>query len=348
MESLQNQTLNDIEIICIDDKSTDDTLKYLRKYAQNDKRIKVVAQATNNGVAAARNTGLSAATGEYIGFVDPDDYVDSDFFENLYNIAIAHNSDIAKGNVTTVEVNGYQTKRRDNTSIIQDKFNFNECFWSGIYRRHMIQTNNISFPDGQLIGEDLLFLFQAVYLANSVITTDDTSYYYCKRDGSLDSNKLSTKKLDSAILGIKRTIIWTHEQPDMTPHAYNHVLDNVYNTAFYLTQKDLSYKDQQTLCDAIIWIHDNCRDKKHIKHYQRASIAYAIIHGDRKKLHKRLFVKKTRWCIFGFIPVITINRIWDGDIRIQIFEHIPIIHIRRTVGRTHVYCIGIKILKIKY
>lgn len=88
MDNLVGQTLDDIEILCIDDKSTDDTLKLLKQYAKKDERIKIISHKKNMGVAAARNDGLRIATGQYICFVDPDDFVDKDFYEKLYNKAI--------------------------------------------------------------------------------------------------------------------------------------------------------------------------------------------------------------------------------------------------------------------
>ena len=93
LDSLVNQTLEDIEIICIDDGSTDNSLEILKTYEQKDKRIKVLQQ-TNKKQGAARNYGIREAIGEYIGFVDSDDWAELDMFEKLYNKAISTDSDI--------------------------------------------------------------------------------------------------------------------------------------------------------------------------------------------------------------------------------------------------------------
>ena len=82
LESLINQTLKDIEIICINDGSPDNSLKILEEYAKKDSRIKIINQK-NAGPSVARNNGMSAASGEYIGFVDSDDWIDLDFYEKL-------------------------------------------------------------------------------------------------------------------------------------------------------------------------------------------------------------------------------------------------------------------------
>ena len=97
LESLLHQSLDDIEIICIDDKSTDDTTTIVAEYAKRDKRIKLIKQRKNQGVSIARNTGLDAAKGEYIGFVDPDDYIDLNFYGKLYATATESGADIVKG-----------------------------------------------------------------------------------------------------------------------------------------------------------------------------------------------------------------------------------------------------------
>ena len=84
LNSLINQTLKDIEIICVDDGSTDSSPSILEEFRNKDERIKVIRQE-NSGVSVARNNGLAIAQGEYVGFVDSDDWVDADFFEKLYS-----------------------------------------------------------------------------------------------------------------------------------------------------------------------------------------------------------------------------------------------------------------------
>ena len=94
LDSLTNQTLKDIEIICVNDGSPDNSLKILEEYAQNDDRVKIITQE-NQGVSAARNAGLKTAVGEYIGFVDPDDWIDLDFYSKLYDAIQESNADIS-------------------------------------------------------------------------------------------------------------------------------------------------------------------------------------------------------------------------------------------------------------
>ena len=111
LDSLTNQTLEDIEIICVNDGSTDNSLKILEDNAIRDDRIKIINQK-NKKQGAARNAGMKIATGEYIGFVDSDDWIDLDFYEKLYNAATRHNFDIALG--TNIRVKKNVNKKRLN------------------------------------------------------------------------------------------------------------------------------------------------------------------------------------------------------------------------------------------
>ena len=93
IDSIINQTLTNIEIILVNDGSTDNSRKIIDKYDKKDSRIKVIHKK-NGGQGSARNAGLDIAKGEYIGFVDSDDWIDSNMYENLYNAAISNNADI--------------------------------------------------------------------------------------------------------------------------------------------------------------------------------------------------------------------------------------------------------------
>ena len=98
LTSICTQTLEDLEIICINDASEDNSLNILNDFANKDKRIKVINFRLNKGAAVARNNGIKIAKGEFISFIDSDDYLETaDFYEKLYNKAIQTNADITKG-----------------------------------------------------------------------------------------------------------------------------------------------------------------------------------------------------------------------------------------------------------
>ena len=111
LDSVINQTLRDIEIICIDDCSTDGSYEILQEYASKDDRIIVLKQETNQGQGVARNRGIDIAKGEYIGFVDPDDWIELDMYEKMYNQAKNLNSEIVICNINRYNEESKKTKK---------------------------------------------------------------------------------------------------------------------------------------------------------------------------------------------------------------------------------------------
>ena len=104
--SLRNQTMKDIEIICVDDKSTDNTVKKIREFIKSDKRISLYKLAKNHGASYARNYGLKKSNGKYVCFLDPDDFIDNDFIEKLYKNITKNKSDVAKAKFKLVGILG--------------------------------------------------------------------------------------------------------------------------------------------------------------------------------------------------------------------------------------------------
>ncbi len=140
LDSVCNQTLKDIEIICVNDCSSDDSLAILQEYASQDNRIKIINFTQNKGVAIARNTAIDEAKGEYIGFVDSDDYIDLDFYEKLYNKAVETGAEVAIGGCYIENENGTRQKNIliDNflQQVSKNKMVFSELFTLAIYNRH--------------------------------------------------------------------------------------------------------------------------------------------------------------------------------------------------------------------
>lgn len=200
LDSIINQTLKSLEIICIDDCSTDNSLNILKEYQLKDNRIKIIEQKENKGQGVARNLGLNIAEGEYIGFIDSDDWIDLNFFEKLYFAAKKYNSDVALA--ANVRIGNGRTKKRldfKNEEIytnIEDKFNIskllkNPCPTNKIYRREFLIKNNIIWPAG-CYCEDKLFVTKAVYYANSLVCVPDIYYYYYRNPNSTVNTR--TKK----------------------------------------------------------------------------------------------------------------------------------------------------------
>ncbi len=200
LDSVCNQTLKDIEIICINDCSTDSSLELLRGYASKDSRIKIIDFKENKGAAVARNTGIDEAQGEYLGFIDSDDYVDINFYENLYKKAYETRSEVIKGSdMIIVHTDGTKEVDKQNERIKKNKINFWSQYTTAIYQREFILKNNIRFPIGLLVGEDPVFAIKCAFLSNKIDIINNAQYYYIRRDGSLDSENWDDKKIDSYI-----------------------------------------------------------------------------------------------------------------------------------------------------
>lgn len=199
LESLLNQTLQDLEIILVDDGSKDNSLKVISKFS--DSRIKQISQE-NQGQSKARNAGLDIATGEFIGFVDADDWVDLDFYEKLYNAAVNNDSDIAMADFVRKGPNKHKLrlnlKEEKVYDSIEDKIKIANalkegCIWNKIYKREIL--NGLRFNEGMYF-EDGPFTLRALFNANKLVTVADTFYYYYVNHKSTVKTMNSKKQND--------------------------------------------------------------------------------------------------------------------------------------------------------
>lgn len=216
MDSLVNQSLKNIEIICINDASTDGSLEILKSYAKNDKRIHIINNTKNLGApGAVKNIGLKTARGEYIGFVDSDDYVDINYFEELYNKAKSNDAEIASCLCVAHVQNGniYKKKINCTENILitpEDKeklISLQGANWNKIYSKKMLEKYNISCFEQRSIAEDNFFSVITMCLANKISTTSNCCYYYRKHDASITSHQRT--KDDFSIFEVYKQIdIW--------------------------------------------------------------------------------------------------------------------------------------------
>ena len=184
INSIKNQTLKDIEIICIDDGSPDKCGEILDNYAKEDTRIKVIHQQ-NSGVSAARNKGIEVATGEYLKFVDSDDTIEREACEVSYNKAKEQNADILLYNQPVNEV------QKKPVFVL---FSLSACF--GIYRRDFINRENIRFKTDLKYAEDQTFNMMCFPKANKVVLTKENFYNY--RSNPTSARNTSKVEIHSA------------------------------------------------------------------------------------------------------------------------------------------------------
>ncbi len=200
LDSLINQSLEDIEIICIDDKSEDNSPKILEKYASKDKRIKVLYNKENTGQAIARNIAMKSVKGEYIAFMDSDDKVDLDGYEKVLNFCEKNNLDMVLFNVVRFDKKGIiggselHEKSIQNeckkTSILEDmEFVYDTSPCNKLIKTSLIMDNNIEFIDR--LYEDLLFSMELFCSTDFVGVLPDVKYYWRRRRDS--QNKSTTQ-----------------------------------------------------------------------------------------------------------------------------------------------------------
>jgi len=196
LDSVLNQTLSDIEIICIDDCSTDGSLAVLKEYAASDSRIKIIEFKENKGAGAARNAGIKTATGEYIGFVDSDDYININFYSHLYNSIKDTNVEVAKGKLVIQDVVYSPIKDAFydiNSDVIQNSAYFYHSFTTGLYKRELIKTNNIHFLENCSYFEDPYFSILVTLHCKKVNVVNNAFYYYVERKNSACDNDYINK-----------------------------------------------------------------------------------------------------------------------------------------------------------
>ena len=247
LDSLIGQTLSDIEIICIDDKSTDNTLTILKQYADADERISIIEMPENRGVAVARNMGLAAAKAPFIGFVDPDDYVDSDFYEKLYTEIIKSGTDVAKATVKTTNMQDKKSYIDDlNERIKQNHIMWTYQFWSGLYNHDFLTKNNIKFPDEVITGQDSVFLTHVTLCTNNIVLVEDTYYhYFMLNDGSLDSEFLPRRKSQSKLDMIKHKVNLV-QKAGLTADKFDEFMRNqIIPVICYEIKKKFEYKQHK-------------------------------------------------------------------------------------------------------
>lgn len=192
LDSVCGQTLENIEIICVDDGSSDDSPAILEAYARRDPRIRLHRLGTNRGVSTARNTGMAAARGEWLSFVDSDDFMLRSFYEDLYAASTEAVSDIIKG-----EIWGYDNEKKQvvprefyaiNPDIRRNKAYFCFGFQSALFRRKLIEANALFFPTELINMEDPCFTIMAALKARSISVIRTAVYFYVHNRESVTQN----------------------------------------------------------------------------------------------------------------------------------------------------------------
>ena len=191
LDSILAQTYTNLEIILVDDGSTDNSSKICEKYARKDNRIKVIHKQ-NGGVSSARNTALAIVTGEYIGFVDSDDYVDHDMYDYLLSLIILNKADISRCSIYEI------SPIISNTKSLPPQKALEVCY-PHLYVCNMLFSKaciaNIAFDEDIAFGEDMKFCVEALSNSKKAVCGCEPKYHYYTNPKSATKKSFNIKKL---------------------------------------------------------------------------------------------------------------------------------------------------------
>ncbi|QPK94647.1 glycosyltransferase [Actinomyces sp. zg-332] len=238
LDSLLNQTLKDIEIICINDGSTDSSKQILDEYAKKDSRIFIIDKA-NSGYGDSMNIGLKKATGEYIGVVESDDWVEPTMFEDMYALAKEHDVEVVKGNYFTYYTSAekkylsdqkIQLVLENETKTVINPLHNNHIFyqnpaiWAGLYNRKFLQENGIEFlPTPGASYQDTGFNFKVWACASRVFYTTNAYLHYRKDNEASSVNSVAkTFSIQEEYAEIERFLREKNKYEDLM-HVYHKV-----------------------------------------------------------------------------------------------------------------------------
>ena len=198
LDSVINQTYKNLEIICINDCSTDNSLNILKRYAVKDKRIKLIDLPQNEGVSIARNTGLESAEGKFIAFIDPDDWWEYDLVEKALNKIQNENADIVlfcHSEYTNNKIIPKQEKLKKIKDILKGTnytkymLDVSVFIWDKIYKKDLIKDAGIRFTEKIHPTEDVLFTLEIFSKNPAIVFLDECLYNYrLNREGSAMNN----------------------------------------------------------------------------------------------------------------------------------------------------------------
>lgn len=218
LDSVVNQTLRDIEIICVDDESPDNSIYILQEYAAKDERIKIIRQK-NQGLGGARNTGLKAAEGECITFLDSDDWLDLDYLEKLYREMKKHDAMISSSEVFKEHPLKKRWQYRADGLLVGDtpdeKFKICHCppvfnATTRLYNREMLLDLGVHFRP-HVAFEDVEFTMKVLCQGGRMVTVPGVCYHYRIHGDSITKSRQTPKKQRDKYKAHRRFILYVQD-----------------------------------------------------------------------------------------------------------------------------------------
>lgn len=212
VDSVLRQTLENFEIIIVDDASSDNTLAILHGKYGDERRIRIFENDINCGQGVARNTALRYASGDYVFFLDSDDTIEPGTLRRMYETAIFKHADIVTCGVKLIGENGqvkpYRSHEFETAGGMQAlellaERKISVYIWDKLYKKELIERHSLCFPS--IYQEDIIFVMQAIYYCNVVVSIMDGLYNYCLTPVSTTRGKITEKHIYSSIEAMRLT-----------------------------------------------------------------------------------------------------------------------------------------------
>lgn len=232
INSILKQTFSDFELILVDDGSLDNSGNICDEYAECDKRIQVIHK-NNGGVSSARNIGIQIASGNFLAFVDSDDFIEADMYEKLHDISREYDADIVMCGINSCRTSGeivMKILQRDavyhNEGLILTLFDTPNPVGGGACNKLFRRTEiNLLFPENIAIGEDVIYLYNRFTVCNKAVKISDSLYNAVERDDSATRENMAStlyQYLESYKILLEKTVT---EEISVQSKAVNKVLD---------------------------------------------------------------------------------------------------------------------------
>ena len=229
LNSIQNQSFTDFELILVNDCSTDQSLAICTKYRNLDRRIVVIDSEKNGGAAEARNRGIETARGKYLCFVDADDYIDSDFLQQFYNALQKEDYDFVKCGAYEEYYDREETLRYSRQCVLQNKdcqgikviaeqaidmeqiplFGF---IWNGVYKLDIVKAHNLKFDNTLKVNEDFAFNISYIPFIRIMKCLSYCGYHYAKRNSDSLSSGQKNYDYEKHMLKVRGFLALIREQ----------------------------------------------------------------------------------------------------------------------------------------
>ena len=235
LNSIIYQTYKNIEVILVDDGSPDNSGNICDNYAKKDSRIKVIHKE-NGGLAEARNAGLKIATGQYIGFVDSDDYIEEDMFETMYNLSKMYDAEISivsykewKNGIILNDMNSGELDIYNKTEAIKELLidsKIQSYMWNKLFKRHLFE--NTEFPSSKNF-EDIATTLKLFEKSKTVIRLEVAKYNYIRRDDSIIGNRSVKTYNDYLDVILDKYLYLFNKYPEIEEYnAYNFIINMIW------------------------------------------------------------------------------------------------------------------------